>query len=62
MSTWAIIAMVFVLIIGLFLLGIYLIAKKVGDKVAEVPKDVVKEVFTIVKDKFKKDETTIHNN
>jgi cell division protein FtsX len=49
---WIGIALFFVFVIALFLLGIYLIVKKVGDKVADVPKDVVKEGFTLLKDKL----------
>lgn len=49
---WVGIAIFLVLVIAGFLLGMYLIFKKVGDKVAEVPKDVVKEGFNLLKDKL----------
>jgi F0F1-type ATP synthase membrane subunit a len=64
---WETIAIVFVLIIGAFLLGMYVIARRFGKIVSKsienVPEQVVKEVFTIVKDKINKsDETRIPNN
>ena len=59
---WAAIAIGFLIILGLFLLGLYLIVRRVSKTVEKVPEQVVKEVFTIVKDKIKKsDETRISN-
>lgn len=61
---WETIAIIFVIIIGLFLLGIFLIVKRVSRTVEKVPEQVVNEVFTIVKDKLKEssNETRIPNN
>jgi uncharacterized protein YneF (UPF0154 family) len=59
---WTGIAIVFLIILSSFLLGIYLIVRQVGKSVSKVPKQVVKEVFSIVKDKISKsDETRISN-
>lgn len=52
MEWWIGIFIAFVVIAGLFLLGIYLILRKVGNKVAEVPKEVVKEGFKLLKEKL----------
>jgi uncharacterized protein YneF (UPF0154 family) len=59
MAWWIGIGIVFLLIIGLFLLGVYLVVRKVGDKVADVPKEVVKEGFNLLKDRLneRKEET-----
>lgn len=57
---WTGIAIALVVIIALFLLGVFLILRRVSKSVEKVPEQVVKEVFTIVKDKItKKDETRV---
>ncbi len=54
---WAIIASIFVGGTLLFLLGIYLIARKAANKatdlLSEIPKDVVKESFHLGKELLK---------
>lgn len=60
---WVAIAITFLVIIGLFLLGLYLIIRKASKSVEKVPEQVVKEVFTIIKDKIKKiDETRVSDS
>jgi predicted PurR-regulated permease PerM len=60
---WAAIAITFLVILGLFLLGLYLIIRKASKSVEKVPEQVVKEVFTIIKDKIKKvDETRVSDS
>jgi len=59
---WTTLAIIFLVILALFLLGVYLVIRKVANSVSKVPKQVVKEVFTIVKDKLSKpksDETRV---
>lgn len=59
---WYAIAIAFLLITGLFLLGVFLIFRKVGNKlsdsVGEVPGQIVKETFSIIKDKISKSNET----
>ncbi len=63
---WATIAIIFIVVLAAFFLGIFFIARglarRVGDSVEKVPEQIVKETFTIIKDKIKKsDETRISN-
>ena len=55
---WTTIAIIFVVIIAAFLLGIYLIFRKIGNTVGKVPEQIVKEVFVIVKEKISKKDGT----
>lgn len=63
---WYAIAIAFLVIIALFLLGIYLIfraaSNKIGESVGKVPEQIVKETFSIIKDKLSKsNETRVSN-
>lgn len=51
---WTAIAIIFLIIIAAFLFAVYLVIRNVGKSVSKVPKQVVKEVFRIVKDKLSK--------
>jgi len=52
---WTTIALIFLTIIALFLLGVYLIMLKIGNSVSGVPKYAVKEVFKIIRSKLFKE-------
>jgi hypothetical protein len=53
-TAWIVLASILVGCIALFLLGVYLIVRKVTNKasdvISEIPKDVVKESFVIGKE------------
>ena len=55
---WTTIAIVFLVILAVFLLGIYLIFRKISNSVGKVPEQIVKEVFVIVKEKISKKDGT----
>lgn len=48
--------------VGLFLLGIYLLVRSVSKSVSKVPRQVVKEIFGLVKKKISKPKHTVHHN
>lgn len=51
---WTTIAIIFLVILALFFLGVWLVIRQVGKSVSKVPKQIVKEVFSIVKEKVLK--------
>jgi hypothetical protein len=51
---WTVIAITFLVILAAFLLGVYLLIRKASKAVSKVPKQIVKEVFGIVKEKMSK--------
>lgn len=51
---WTILAIVFLLMFGAFLLGIYLVVRMVAKSVKKVPEQVVKEAFAMLKEKISK--------
>lgn len=48
---WTVLAIVFLLMFGAFLLGIYLVVKSVAKSVKKVPAQVVKEAFAMLREK-----------
>lgn len=43
-----------VVTVAAFLMGIYFIFRNIGKKVSDIPKQIIKETFVIIKDKIKK--------